>query len=60
MPIYQYECGACGHNFELRRGFSESDDEVKCPKCGAGRPKKVISLFSSRSSDGGCAPTGGG
>ena len=37
MPIYEYECPVCGEKFELRRGTTDSDSEIKCPKCGGGR-----------------------
>jgi putative FmdB family regulatory protein len=41
MPVYEYECNACGDRFELRRNFS--DDPVKeCPKCG-GEVTRLIS-----------------
>jgi putative FmdB family regulatory protein len=33
MPLYEYECGACGHRFEVIQKFSESPLE-RCPKCG--------------------------
>jgi putative FmdB family regulatory protein len=33
MPLYEYECGACGHRFEAIQKFSDSPLE-KCPKCG--------------------------
>jgi len=35
VPIYEYECVKCGLRFELRRSISDSDSEIKCPKCGA-------------------------
>ncbi len=28
MPIYEYECPACGGKFELRRSIADSDEEV--------------------------------
>jgi putative FmdB family regulatory protein len=33
MPTYDYECDACGHEFEL---FQSINDSVKrkCPECG--------------------------
>jgi putative FmdB family regulatory protein len=32
MPTYQYECEACGHNFEHYQ--SMTDEKLKkCPKC---------------------------
>lgn len=56
MPIYEYECPACGEKFELRRGITENDNEIKCPRCGAEKPRRVLSTFSTTSSGGSCAP----
>jgi putative FmdB family regulatory protein len=56
MPIYEYECRSCGEKFELRRGITESDSEIKCPKCEATNPRRVFSVFSTGSSGGSCAP----
>jgi len=33
MPLYEYECDACGHKFEKIQKFSDPI-ESKCPKCG--------------------------
>ena len=33
MPIYEYACPQCKHEFELRLSFSESDSTALCPKC---------------------------
>jgi len=58
MPIYEYECDKCGEKFEQRRGIAESDSDVKCPKCGAMKPRRIFSAFATGgSSAGGCAPT---
>ena len=43
MPLYEYECGACGRRFELIRKFSDPPVEV-CTLCGNG---PVNRLFSS-------------
>lgn len=41
MPIYEYECETCRHQFEVRQKFS--DPPVKtCGKCGK-RVRKLIS-----------------
>ena len=34
MPLYEYECDACGHRFEVIRKFSDPPVET-CPKCGS-------------------------
>lgn len=41
MPLYEYECDACGHRFELIRKFSDPPLEA-CPKCG-GAVRKLTS-----------------
>lgn len=56
MPIYEYECRTCGERFELRRALTDNDSEIKCPGCGAENPRRVISMFSTGSSGGACAP----
>lgn len=33
MPIYEYECDACGHRFETIQKFSDPPVET-CPSCG--------------------------
>ena len=35
MPLYEYECGACGHRFEIIQKFSDGPPDT-CPKCGKG------------------------
>ena len=32
MPLYEYECGACGHRFEVIQKFSDLPI-TECPKC---------------------------
>jgi putative FmdB family regulatory protein len=41
MPLYEYKCDACGHQFEVIQKFSDPPVE-KCPKC-AGAVTKLIS-----------------
>ena len=41
MPIYEYRCLACGHQFELMQKFSDPPAET-CPAC-AGMVQKLIS-----------------
>jgi putative FmdB family regulatory protein len=33
MPTYDYECDACGHEFELFQGINDAVQR-KCPECG--------------------------
>jgi len=41
MPLYEYECDACGHRFEIIQKFSDAPVE-RCPVCG-GAVHKVLS-----------------
>lgn len=41
MPIYEYKCLQCNHEFEAMQKFSD-DPLDTCPDCG-GKVKKVIS-----------------
>jgi putative FmdB family regulatory protein len=41
MPLYEYQCEACGHRFEQIQKFSDPPIET-CPKCG-GPVKKLLS-----------------
>ncbi len=42
MPIYEYECGACGERREFIQKFSDSAKR-KCPACGALKLKRLMS-----------------
>jgi putative FmdB family regulatory protein len=42
MPIYEYECGACGDRHEFIQRFSDGPKR-KCPACGALRLKRLVS-----------------
>jgi len=50
MPLYEYRCQSCGHEFEKMVSFSEADRLPECPACNSGDTRKKISLFASRSS----------
>ena len=41
MPTYDYECDACGHEFEL---FQAITDPVKrkCPECGKSKLRRLF------------------
>lgn len=41
MPLYEYKCAKCGHEFEKIESFSASATK-KCPQCG-GKAKRQIS-----------------
>ena len=41
MPLYEYQCDACGHRFEKIQKFSDALEDT-CPKCG-GVVHKLVS-----------------
>ena len=65
MPIYEYQCDACGHKFELLRSFSEADKPAVCKTCSSPSVKRQLSRCNTHS-DGkatvssGCAGCAGG
>ncbi|MFC1919999.1 FmdB family zinc ribbon protein [Chloroflexota bacterium] len=34
MPVYDYKCGSCDHNFECKQTF-DSEPFAECTQCGA-------------------------
>ena len=42
MPLYEYECAACGERFEVIRKFSDAP-LTACTRCGKGPVEKLLS-----------------
>jgi len=40
MPLYEYECDACGRRFEVIQKFSETSTE--CRHCGKGPVRRLM------------------
>jgi putative FmdB family regulatory protein len=47
MPIYEYQCAACGHQFETLQKISDAPFS-ECPDCGKDALKKLISASAFR------------
>ncbi|MBI4578929.1 MAG: zinc ribbon domain-containing protein [Planctomycetes bacterium] len=48
MPIYEYRCAKCDHQFEqLVRSF-DGDADAACPECGSRKVEKLLSVFAAR------------
>jgi putative FmdB family regulatory protein len=45
MPVYEYICKACDHEFEREQRISDKPVK-KCPSCGALKAKRLISRTS--------------
>lgn len=52
MPIYEYQCTECEHEFETIQKISE-DPLTTCPKCGKETLRKKISAAGFRLKGGG-------
>ena len=42
MPLYEYECDACGRRFEVIQKYSDAPVEV-CRECGKGPVRRLFS-----------------
>ena len=62
MPIYEYKCEQCGEMFEKFIRSSAQLNSLRCPECGGGDVRKMISLFgccaTSQSKGTGAFPCG--
>ena len=52
MPVYEYACKKCGHEFEE---LVFGDEKPVCPKCKAKSPEKKFSVFGTQGESGGTA-----
>jgi putative FmdB family regulatory protein len=52
MPIYEYQCKACGHNLEVIQRFSDAPLS-ECPACHQAELSKLVSAPSFRLKGGG-------
>jgi|LSQX01.2.fsa_nt_gb putative FmdB family regulatory protein len=64
MPLYEYECEACGERFEALVSARSKDQKRNCPACGSSETGRVASTFAvgtaTKSSDAcaGCCSSG--
>ena len=72
MPLYEYECDACGGRFEVIQKFSEATEQ--CRRCGKGPVRRLMSSpaiqfkgtgwyitdYAQKGKSGGDAPAAGG
>ncbi|MGD8842279.1 MAG: zinc ribbon domain-containing protein [Gammaproteobacteria bacterium] len=52
MPIYEYRCAECGHEFEQLQKISDAA-LVECPACGKPALQKLVSAAGFRLKGGG-------
>jgi len=47
MPIYEYQCGACGQTTEALRRMNEADQPIACEACGSEQTARAHSVFAA-------------
>lgn len=52
MPMYEYKCSKCNHQFEKLAKSMSSTDAVECPKCGSKKTDRALSVFAVSSQSG--------
>lgn|SRR5690606_35316290 len=52
MPIYAFECAACGHHFDRLQKLSDADP-VDCPECGQPKVRRQLTAPQFRLAGGG-------
>ena len=50
MPVYEYDCKACGHVSESLRPMRDADAPIACESCGSKRTKRAHSVFAAATS----------
>jgi putative FmdB family regulatory protein len=49
MPLYEYKCVDCGHEFEILTTYAERDDTRECTLCSKSALRKPASTFGVHS-----------
>jgi putative FmdB family regulatory protein len=52
MPIYAFECGACGHQFDRLQRLSDADP-TECPACAQAQIRRQLTAPQFRLAGGG-------
>ena len=61
MPLYEFTCKKCGHQFEELVSLAEMENgEVFCPACRSKRVEKGFSTFAASTDTSGGSFSGGG
>ncbi len=49
MPLYEYQCSACGGRFEILQPLGGGSRDLTCPQCRSSEVEKVLSTFAAGS-----------
>jgi putative FmdB family regulatory protein len=53
MPIYEYKCESCGHDYEQIRRMDDADKDLSCPRCTSEGVTRQLSSFAAHGASGG-------
>jgi putative FmdB family regulatory protein len=59
MPIYEYKCETCGHEFEKLVLGKNAEKDITCPKCNRNKIKRLLSPTGFISKTGGNSRSAG-
>jgi putative FmdB family regulatory protein len=59
MPIYEYKCAKCEHQFEQLVKSMDTSAAVVCPQCGGKKVEKLLSVFAARQGQPAPSPAAG-
>lgn len=48
MPLYEYVCESCDHQFEAMQALSTKSEDTTCPKCQMASSRRIMSSFASK------------
>ena len=48
MPLYEYICEACEHQYEMMQPISVKPEETTCPRCNTMQSRRLMSSFASK------------
>ena len=46
MPLYEYRCAGCDHEFEVLVGVRDAD-QAECPACGSAPARRLFSVIAA-------------
>jgi putative FmdB family regulatory protein len=49
MPLYEYRCRGCSHQFEILQRLGDGADGLACPRCQQAALDKQFSTFATSS-----------
>lgn len=51
MPIFEFVCSSCHHEFDELVRASKAADAITCPSCGSRRAERRLSVFAARAAN---------